>query len=77
MPKGGRIKWTDAQLLRMLDLREQGLSAAAIGREMNARRNQVIGALWRIDEETALHDLTPERNGVTDDAPLFFVGAAE
>ena len=63
MPKVGRIIHSDATLLRMLDLREEGLSKAKIAARLRMTRGSVIGALYRIDQDTDAADLTPHRNG--------------
>lgn len=55
--------FTDAQLLRMLDLQAEGVSPKAIAARLRCTKNQVIGALYRIRKDTDRLDLTPERNG--------------
>lgn len=61
--KGPVIVHSDATLLRMLDLREQGLSKAKIAARIGVTKNVIVGALYRISEDMLTHDLTPERNG--------------
>lgn len=62
---GRRLRqWTDAELLRILDLDAAGLTRERIAREMGATRNQIIGLLHRMreDQSGAHHDgtMSPE-----------------
>lgn len=56
-------KACDATVLRILDLRADGLSNQQIGLKVKMTRGQVSGLLFRIDRDTDKHDASPHLNG--------------
>lgn len=52
---------TDAELLRMLEMRDRGDSAAVIGRAMGISRSAVLGHFKRINDECARHPCAARR----------------
>jgi hypothetical protein len=57
MPKSARRKWTDAEMLEALDLRDHGgLSGGAIAAQLLRSRSSVLAMMNRIDQETDASD---------------------
>lgn len=52
-----RETWTDAMLLRALVMRDAGMTAAQVGRELGVTRAAVCRVLKRLDEDYRLSNV--------------------
>ncbi len=52
-----RETWTDAMLLRALAMRDAGMTAAQVGRELGVTRAAVCRVLKRLDEDYRLSNV--------------------
>lgn len=61
-----RHKWTDGEILHVLDMKQEGHSAANIAEAMSARvgvrfrKNQIIGQIAKCEEDIACECEKPE-----------------
>ena len=61
MSRAGEVQypWTDAELLAALQLRDDGLMYAEIGKRLGRSKSAVCGALARIDADLRAADTRP------------------